>query len=221
MDKDDYVIICGDAACAWDDGKESRYWLKWLSDKPFTTLYVDGNHENFDMLNALPTEIWRGGKAHHVAPSVVHLMRGQVYAVAGKTLFTFGGARSHDIQDGVLDPDDPDFRLKRKKLRRAGARYRINHVSWWKEELPSEAEYAEGIRNLDAQQWKVDFIVSHTGPASAVAAVSDVGTGRLEQYLEDIKQRCCFDKWFFGHYHQDIVINSKEHLLYRQLIRIC
>ena len=52
MDKEDYVIICGDAGITWADDKEMRYWQKWLNDKPFTTLFVDGNHENFDLLNA-------------------------------------------------------------------------------------------------------------------------------------------------------------------------
>ena len=41
-------------------------------------------------------------------------MRGQVYEINGKTFFTFGGASSHDIQDGILDPNDfvdyDDFR---------------------------------------------------------------------------------------------------------------
>lgn len=140
MDKDDYVIICGDAACLWEDSRDNRYWLKWLSEKPFTTLYVDGNHENFDMLNAVAIQQWNGGKVHAVAPSVMHLMRGQIYDIAGKKFFTFGGAKSHDIQDGILEMDDPNFKLKQKRLIRAGAHYRINHISWWKEELPCDAE---------------------------------------------------------------------------------
>ena len=47
MNKDDYVIICGDFGY-WDESKEQKYWLKWLDGKPFTTLWVDGNHENYD-----------------------------------------------------------------------------------------------------------------------------------------------------------------------------
>jgi hypothetical protein len=49
MTKDDYVIVCGDFGI-WDDSKRKRYWLKWLDEKPFTTLFVDSNHENFDLL---------------------------------------------------------------------------------------------------------------------------------------------------------------------------
>ena len=54
MSREDYVIITGDFGGLWDGGPKDWYWLDWLSGKPFTTLFVDGNHENFDLLNALP-----------------------------------------------------------------------------------------------------------------------------------------------------------------------
>lgn len=47
MTKDDCVIICGDFGGIWDKGGESKeevYWLKWLEEKPFTLLFVDGNY---------------------------------------------------------------------------------------------------------------------------------------------------------------------------------
>ncbi len=40
---------------------------------------IDGSHENFDMLDTLPTEKWNGGKIHRIHPSFLHLMRGQAY----------------------------------------------------------------------------------------------------------------------------------------------
>jgi predicted phosphodiesterase len=99
MTKDDFVIICGDFGGIWDRDKESReerYILNWLEGKPFTTLFVDGNHENFDRLYAYPLEEWHGGKVHKIRPSVIHLMRGQVFNIDGKSIFTFGDAKSHD-----------------------------------------------------------------------------------------------------------------------------
>ena len=51
MTKDDIVIVCGDFGAIWDSDGMSRfesYWLNWLDEKPFTTVFVDGNHENFD-----------------------------------------------------------------------------------------------------------------------------------------------------------------------------
>lgn len=37
-------------------------------------------------------------------------MRGQVLEIEGKKIFSFDGASSHDIQGGVLEPADPDFK---------------------------------------------------------------------------------------------------------------
>ena len=96
MTKDDFVIICGDFGGVWDDSKEDRYWLKWLNEKKFTTLFVDGNHENFDLLYQYEIVDFMGGKARQIMPSVFHLMRGEIYEIAGKKLFTMGGAASHD-----------------------------------------------------------------------------------------------------------------------------
>jgi hypothetical protein len=80
-----------------------------LEEKPFTTLFGSGNHENFDLLAEYPVEDWHGGKVQRIRPSVIHLMRGQVYSIQGKTFFTMGGASSHDINGGILEPDDPLF----------------------------------------------------------------------------------------------------------------
>ena len=80
LSKEDYVIICGDFGGVWSkdtESKEEKWWMNWLEDKPYTTLFVDGNHENFDRLYSYPVEEWHGGKVHKIRPSVIHLMRGQ------------------------------------------------------------------------------------------------------------------------------------------------
>ena len=119
MTKDDYVIICGDFGGVWNKDEESKMEtmiLDWLDCKPFTTLFVSGNHENFDRLMADPVEEWHGGKVQRIRPSVIHLIRGQVYKLEGKKIFTFGGASSHDIDGGILELDDSDFKKKKKEL---------------------------------------------------------------------------------------------------------
>lgn len=128
MTKDDYVIICGDFGGVWTKDEESekeKWWLDWLERKSFTTLFVDGNHENFDRLYSYPVEEWNGGKVHRIRPTVIHLMRGQVFTLEGKKIFAFGGARSHDIAGGILEYNDPDFHRKRKALDRNFKSYRV------------------------------------------------------------------------------------------------
>ena len=58
--------------------------------------------------------VWDVGKVQRIRPSVIHLMRGQVYEIEGKTFFTMGGGSSHDVSDGILEPDDPLFKQKKK-----------------------------------------------------------------------------------------------------------
>ena len=225
MTKEDYVIICGDFGGVWNkevENKEEKHLLDWLEEKPFTTLFVDGNHENFDRLYSYPVELWHGGKVHKIRPSVIHLMRGQIYEIDGKSFFTFGGASSHDIESGILDPEDPDFKEKKKWLDREWRSYRVNHITWWAQELPSEEEMQEGRANLAAHDNQVGFIVTHCCATSTQMLIDaqklkpDIET----DYLEEIKQTIQFKKWFFGHYHDNRNVSKKEILIYEQFVRI-
>ena len=169
-----------------------------------------------------PKEEWHGGQIQRIRPSVLHLMRGQVYELNGRKFFTMGGASSHDIQDGILEPDDPDFEEKFQQLEQRGALFRVNHRSWWAEELPSEAEYLEARANLERVHWNVDYIISHCCPSS----IQDVFSGgmfkkdTLTDFFDEVRQRCTFRYWFFGHYHSNMVIEKKYAMLYEQIIRL-
>ena len=225
MTKDDHVIICGDFGGVWTVDEESKgetWWMDWLEGRSFTTLFVDGNHENFDRLYEYPVKEWKGGKVHKIRPSVIHLMRGQVYQINGEKIFAFGGASSHDISGGILEPDDPEYKAKKKELDQGWLPYRINHVSWWEQELPSKAEMDEGLKNLSAHGNSVDFIVSHCCSSSTQVLLGGgmFTPDALTNYLEQIRQTVKFKKWFFGHYHDNKNVNAEEILLYEQVIRI-
>ena len=52
MTKKDYVIICGDFGDIWSaKSNEQKDMLQWLSQRNFTTLFLDGNWENYGKLN--------------------------------------------------------------------------------------------------------------------------------------------------------------------------
>ena len=218
MGREDYVIITGDFGGLWDGSNKDRYWLDWLEEKPFTTLFVDGNHENFDLLNALPEKRWNGGRVHVVREHVLHLMRGQVVTFGGLTWFTMGGASSHDIQDGILDPADPDFERQYWLMRRLRAMFRVKGVSWWSEELPSAEEYNETLANLERAGWAVDCILTHCAPSSIVRKLDPgYGTDELTDFLETVNQRCQFAYWFFGHYHRNQIVDERYILQWEQI----
>ena len=219
MTKNDYVIICGDFGGIWNYIVESMYekqWLDWLDNKNFTTLFVDGNHENFERLYRYSVEEWHGGKVHKIRDSVIHLMRGEIYDIDNKKFFTFGGARSHDIQDGILNIDEYE---KIYMYQKRGAYFRIRDYSWWDLELPNEEDMQNGIKNLEKVNYKVDYIISHCCPTSIQILLNpSYKKDILTDYLQEVSEKCEFKKWYFGHYHDYKQVNSQFTLLYENIV---
>lgn len=225
MTKDDYVIICGDFGGVWntkEESKSEKHNLDWLNGKPFTLLFIDGNHENFDRLFEYPVTEWHGGYVHVIRPHILHLMRGQVFEIDEKKIFTFGGASSHDISGGILDPDAPNFEKNLKQALQGYEPFRVKNISWWERELPTEDEMEEGRKNLGKHGNTVDYIITHCCSSSTQAVMSHgmYKPDFLTDYLEEIRQKTAFKKWFFGHYHDNRNINAEEILIYEQMIRI-
>jgi hypothetical protein len=201
LTKSDFMIVAGDFGLIWDGSNECKYWLNWLSEKSFTTLFIDGNHENFELLNSYPVINWKGGKAHQITDSVIHLMRGQIFVIDKLKFFTFGGAKSSD-----------------KEFRKEG-------VSWWKEEMPSQEEYVEGLRNLEINNWIVDYVITHTCPVEVQNILikrfyKNLEVTELNRYLFEIDSKTNYKHWYFGHNHLDENLTDKHTILYNKIIRL-
>ncbi|KOY66336.1 metallophosphoesterase family protein [Clostridium sporogenes] len=202
LTKKDYVIITGDFGAIWDNSKEELYWREWLNNKPWTTLFVDGNHENFNLLNSYKVEEWHGGKVHFITENIIHLMRGQVFNINGLKFWTMGGATSTDKEN------------------------RQEYISWWKEEIPDSSEMKEGLDNLQKHNNEVDYILTHTCSSSTLQDITKIygfqpkPEENLNKYLKIIEEKVDFKHWYFGHFHEDIEIDSKHTLLFEKIIRI-
>lgn len=227
MTRDDIVIICGDFGGVWADTEEERAKLDWLSEKNFTLCFVDGNHESFDRLysDEFETVDFHGGKAHRIRDNIYHLMRGYVFEFDEKKFFAFGGASSHDIQDGILDKDDfvteADFMKVYDLWRFLGRRFRINHVSWWKEELPSMEEMERGLKSLAENNWKIDYVISHSLPQEVCSALGYHVSDRVTKYFNQLlRNGLRFKEWYAGHLHVDERIWGRYFILYENIVRI-
>ncbi len=203
LTKDDYVIICGDFGLVWGLGfeKEDLHFQKWLMDKPWTTLFVDGNHENFDLLNSYKEEIWNGGRVHRINDSIIHLIRGEIYNIEGQTIMAFGGGASHDTD-----------------IRKEG-------ISWWKNELPVLSEIENAWNNLKQYNNCIDYIISHDGPSiirdyfhySPIDMTMYSCEHRdIHMFFDDIYKDVKFKKWYMGHYHKDVDIDN-IHILFDKI----
>ena len=195
LTRNDYLIICGDFGGVWDNSSIRTGYLQWLNDCNFTTLFVDGNHENFDRLYDMPVSPWNGGKVHYIRDNIIHLMRGQVFEIDGKRFFTMGGGNSID-----------------KAMR-------TEHETWWSQEMPSREEYNIAAENLQKNNNKVDYIITHTAPTSIITQnnLNNHYEEELTDFFQRVMNHVSFDKWFFGHFHEDMVIDDKFYLMFNKI----
>ena len=167
-------------------------------------MFVDGNHENFDLLNSYPVEEWNGGRIHKINESIFHLMRGEIFNIGRYSFFTFGGVFSHDI-------------YRRKE-----------GVSWWQSELPVQDEIDNALNNLTKHHNKVDFIITHDASRELQDLLGydwenmmpyDGQYQNLSKFLQYIQDNVEYREWFLGHYHIDRHI-SNFHVMYDDVIEL-
>lgn len=214
----DYLIILGDFGLPFfltDTTQESLsnqslrsarksylHWINWLAQKPYTILWVDGNHDNHPYWNDQEVTEWHGGKVnvHPMAKNVIHLKRGEYYEIDGKTFWAMGGAASHDKE------------------------FRTPNFSWWEEEIPSFEEMNYGIDVLENHNNKVDFILTHTMPDEMIPLILKYSFDKCEptrSYFNEIYKRVDFKYWFCGHFHQDIRNDLyKMQILYDKIVSL-
>lgn len=197
--KDDILIICGDAGIIWDGTVNDEEKILWYEQRPWTTIYCDGNHENFDLLSTYPIVDFHGAKAHKLGDSVYHILRGEIMELEdGRTFLFFGGAFSHDYQ------------------------YRTKNVNWFEEELPVQGEIDNCISNLQKYDYKVDYCITHDLPTRFCMQMGyyNMNFSMMQNYsrqyinihavLDNIYEMTTFKTWFAGHYHEDKKMYGKS-----------
>lgn len=189
--EEDVLIVCGDFGFFWDDSKAEQKLRRKITDLKYTVAFVDGCHENYDLLESFPTAEWNGGTARVIAPNLVHLMRGQIYTICGKSFFTFGGGHSQDFE------------------------YRTAE-NWWEREQPTYQEIVEGAKRLEEHGNTVDYIITHEPPASLKDCLRIDTRQRLEihAFFEDLTQICDFHQWYFGKCHLNRYVPVKYYAVF-------
>ena len=198
LKKGDVLFICGDFGMIWDNGPREQRQLKRLAKKPYTIAFLDGQHENYDLLAAYPTVEWGGAPAQQIAPNIFHLLRGQIYTVEGRTFFTFGGGES----------ESPEWRRQAQTV--------------WPDASPSEQEMLRGLHCLRDAGATDDYVLTHE-PSGRVRSFFDPDernqTG-LGLYLNYLEERITFRHWYFGCIHTDKRLSRKYTALFLQIRRL-
>lgn len=196
LTKSDYIIICGDFGFVWY-GDYDQPILDLLEELPCSILFCDGNHEGFPLLNSYPVVEWNGGRVHQIRPHVLHLMRGEIYNIDNKKFFVFGGGESID-----------------KECRKEGE-------SWFPEELPTNEECEYALLNLERNDWKVDYVITHSAPDNILYRINPYfGHNILTNLLFVIDKQLEFKHWYFGHYHIDRQIDDQHTAIFKRIIKL-
>ncbi|MFM7263697.1 MAG: metallophosphoesterase [Acidimicrobiales bacterium] len=157
------IIACGDFGY-WPHIKWGQQFLdlaeELAAEHGITLYWVDGNHENHDLLDELVALHGAQNPIPVAGPGVLYVPRGCMFTIDGVTLMGFGGAYSVDW-----------------KQRRA-------HVSWWEQELVTREQVDALVPT------KVDILVTHEAPLGRMISYKDgipesVAQRELVQEIED------------------------------------
>jgi len=213
LSRDDIVIITGDFGLLWSNSSDNpteKHWRDWLDAKPWTTLFLDGNHENFKRLSELPEIDMFGSKVGKYTDHIFHLKRGHLYTINDTTFFVMGGGISVDKM------------------------FRTPHISWWEEEMPNHEEYATALKTIESLNYDVDIILTHTAPEHIRVEIMHelIGSNKrnviykdkdqLSMFLESLitEHNIQFEHWFFAHYHIDKDFEGKYHCNYNRILEL-
>lgn len=207
INPEDTLIICGDFGFDWDD----KCREKWDSLKhDYNILFCDGNHENYDVLNTLPTKEMFGDVVGVFGENTYRLLTGHMYNIEGKKFFVFGGAASID----------KDWRVNPLYIRKYGK-------LWWEEEVPTQEQYEFAIQTLKDNNFKFDYMISHTCRPSLKGPVlnsykvdfhdpTEVMIENIEEYIKE--NGGDWKESYFGHFHTDVNY-EKYHCLYKNVVK--
>lgn len=193
LGRGDTLLVCGDFGFVWDGSPAEEKLLQWLGRRSYQILFVEGTHDNLDLLEQYPVEeLSPGAPARHLGGGLWHLMRGQIYDIQGRSFLALGGGTN---RDGVQ---------------------REEGVNWWPQELPREEELPGFRRILAARDHRVEFIISHQAPTNIEACITQRvrEVDYLTAYLDEVQRDCSFSGWFFGSYHQNRLVPPKYYGLY-------
>ena len=162
------VLSTGDFGC-WD----IKQMKNAIVPRGSRIIFVDGNHENHNILKQLRKTVHNAKRPILVVPQVYYAPRGTLLSVNNKTILLMGGGDSTD-----------------KESRTPG-------IDWF------EAEEITLADINDVKECKVDIIVSHSAPRFVEEAMGIEPLGgryssvNLEFLFDGFKPK----KWYFGHYH--------------------
>jgi DNA repair exonuclease SbcCD nuclease subunit len=181
----DILIILGDAGIVWSE-EELQQTISKYELLGMEIVFIDGNHENFSMLNNLSIVEMYGAKMHKISNNIYHVLRGEIMTINNLNFLCLGGAISIDKH------------------------YRILNKSYWLEEEITEKDINNALTNLKKYNFEVDYVLTHC--VDTITLINEFGYNpdACTDKLNFIDKFVKYKYWYFGHYHIDKVFNNKR-----------
>lgn len=188
----DILIILGDCGICWS-ALDLTKKLELYRSLHCTIIFLDGNHENFDMLESLPVIELYGALMHKVDKHIYHVLRGEIMEINKIKFLCIGGAHSIDIM------------------------WRVPGISWWPREDIEERDIINAKKHLKKYNNNVDFVLTHCVDSLTVTKILKFKKDNSSDQLNFIDKTVKYKYWLFGHYHFDFWLNEKKLCMYQDI----
>ena len=198
LKKSDIIVVCGDFGFIWDDSKSEKDNINWLSKRKYEILFVEGAHENFELLNRYPVVERYGGNVRKIAENIYQLIRGEIYNIENKYIFAFGGGDDEEMEFDDITECDEFTRL------------------------PTEEECERARNNLKKYQNNVDYVITYDigFKFRSMLKMESNCFNNLHAFLNEVATECRFKKWYFGCFHIDKAFTSAYYGAYKNIYEL-
>lgn len=192
-----HLLVCGDFGFVWDGSEREKKRLQKLEKLDCNILFVEGTHDNLDLLSGYPPEEHCGGKVRRIAKNVFWMQRGELFTIEGVTVFAMGGGESSDADE------------------------REEGVNWWRGELPSAAEIEAARRTLEQARNSVDIVMTHHSPRLELGLIDAQRQtiNALGAFLGAMAKTVRYRHWYFGMDHVDKTISPRMTAVFEKVLQ--
>ena len=195
FNKDDLLIILGDAGINYCLNEEDNKFKKYLKKYNVKMFCIRGNHEERPENISTYKEInMFGGKVYieEDYPNLIFAKDGEEYNIDGKSVLVIGGAYSVD----------KEYRI-------------IRGYKWFRDEQLTKEEMDTIYNRVKEKHF--DIVLTHTCPYKyepVEVFLSGIDQSKvdksMEHFLDKIEDSIKYDKWYCGHYHTEKGIEKIE-----------
>lgn len=203
---DDILIILGDTGFNYYLNYKDDALKESASKLPITLFCIRGNHEERPQnISTYKTKEFCGDFVYFESkyPNILFAQDGHIYRINRKRCLCIGGAYSVD----------KSYRLMRG-------------WHWFEDEQLTYDERCDILNRLDEVSDKYDYVFSHTCPYDVRPThlfLSDIDQSTvdnsMEYFLQDVADKIDFDKWYFGHFHDEWSIDNYQ-MLFKEIRKL-